>query len=185
MLEEALKSAPESLKIQNNLGVAYIMLGQSVGSKDLLGKAEKILMSAGNQDRKAQSNFISYQRMYKDPYSASEVNSPVDAPADDVHIEFKDSSNYKPGMTVASGDSLPVLEEISDRGNSELRVLKKLKGNIFILAMGGRIRLVLYKGPSHLNTDIKGGEQKNVYVSGRGRNGIVLSGNKPADYFEF
>jgi len=185
VLEEALKSAPDSAKIQNNLGVAYIMLGQSVDSKGLLEKAEKMLMSARDQDRKAGINFSSYQRMYRDDSSLPEVFNPADDPVDDINIEFKSSSRYKPGMTVSRGDGLSVLEVISDRGDSELSILRKLNEHIFIFATGGRIRLVLYKEPSQLITNIKGGEQRNVYVSGRGRNGVVLSVNNSPDYFEF
>lgn len=185
VLEEALKSAPDSPKIQNNLGVAYIMLGQSVESKGLLEKAEKMLMDAGNQDVKARSNYIAYQHMYKDISDAPEAYSPADGPVDDINIEFRSSSKYKPGMTVSRGDRLTVLEEISDRGAPGLRVLKKHEENIFILATDGKIRLVLYKGPSRLKTGKKGGEQRDIHVSGKGRNGIVLSGDKPPDYFEF
>ncbi|RJR15909.1 MAG: hypothetical protein C4581_11185 [Nitrospiraceae bacterium] len=185
VLEDALKSAPDSAKIQNNLGVAYIMLGQSVGSKGLLEKAEKMLLAARTRDRKAGSNFTSYQRMFTDLNSGPESDSPIDDPFDDINIEFKSSPKYKPEMSVSPGYGLSLLEVISDRGDSDLKVLKKVRENIFILAMGDRIRLVLYKEPSQLITNIKGGEQRSVYVSGTGRNGVVISVNTSPDYFEF
>ncbi|MEW6602575.1 MAG: hypothetical protein AB1499_16500, partial [Nitrospirota bacterium] len=185
ILEEALKSAPDSTKIQNNLGVAYVMLGQSIGSKDLLGKAEKILSSIREQDRGARSNYNSFERMYKDYGGSPRIYDQTDDPVEDVSIEFRSSSKYKPGMSVARGDGLPVVEVISDRGNSELRILKNYDGNMFILAAGGKIRLVLYKKTSDIITNIKGGEHPGIYVSGRGKKGAVLSAGRSPDYFEF
>ncbi len=153
-LEDALKLTPDSARIQNNLGVAYIMLGQSVESQGLIDKAEKILTAAKNQNQQAQTNLTSFQRMFRNNKNIPVVSNSFADYFDDIEIEFKSSPGLKPGMEISQDNNLHVLDEILNTENSMLRVLKKQKENIFILTMGSRIRLVLYKEPSNLTTDI-------------------------------
>lgn len=184
-LEDALKLTPDSSIIQNNLGVAYIMLGQTVDSKGLIDKAEKILTAAKNQNHQARANWASFQRMYRNNENIPVVSNAFTDSFDDIEIDFKSSPGLKPGTEISHADNLQVLDETLNTEDNVLKVLKKQKENTFILTMGKRIRLVLYKEPSNLITEIKGGDKRRIYISDRWKNGIVHSENKSPDYFEF
>ncbi len=43
----------------------------------------------------------------------------------------------------------------------------------------------LLDNPNYEVNNVKGGEKRDIYISSSSRKGIVLSGNKPPDYFEF
>jgi tetratricopeptide (TPR) repeat protein len=185
ILEDALKLAPDDSRIQNNLGIAYIMMGQAVESKGLIAKAEKILMNARDKNRKADINLNTLRSMYSDNDSIPVASYLFNDPFYDINIELNSPYKLKPGMKISYENNMQVLEEISNAENNILRVVKEQKEEIFLLTMGSRIRLVFYKEPSNLKSSIKGGDKRQVYISGREKNGIVLSENKSPDYFEF
>jgi tetratricopeptide (TPR) repeat protein len=185
ILEDALKLAPDDSRIQNNLGIAYIMMGQAVESKGLIAKAEKILMNARDKNRKADINLNTLRSMYSDNDSIPVASYLFDDPFYDINIELNSPYKLKPGMKISYENNMQVLEEISNAENNILRLIKEQKEEIFLLTMGSRIRLVFYKEPSNLKSSIKGGDKRQVYISGREKNGIVLSENKSPDYFEF
>jgi tetratricopeptide (TPR) repeat protein len=187
ILEEALKLAPDNRRIQNNLGVAYVMLGQAVESQSLIKKAEEILMTAKDSDQYVNINLNILHQMHEnsdDVYIESNLSF---APFHDTDFDFELDIpfEFKPGMKLSNEDSLQVVEEIPGAAGLALKVLKKQNEKIFLLTAKDRIRLVFYKELTNFKTDLKGGDRKEVYISIRGRNGIVLSRNKSPDYFEF
>ena len=92
ILEEALKSAPYDRRVQNNLAVAYILLGQEIASRELTAKAEKLLMAAKEEDYSAKSNWNSFQLMAgkSDDISLS-YDLFEESARDFTEIEFKPS----------------------------------------------------------------------------------------------
>ncbi|MBI5409172.1 MAG: hypothetical protein HZA14_07390 [Nitrospirae bacterium] len=188
ILEEALKSDPENPVVQNNLGAAYILLGQSIESRDLIAKAGKVLKAAKDKNKKAKVNWSVFQRIYDEEDGAALVPDIAEEPFQDLIIESASSREVKPGRELANKKGFSLVEEISSGKDKEaLRVYyyNKENGKMFLLAKGSKISLVLYKEPSNLRTDIKGGDNKEIYISGSGRNGIVFSKDKAPDYFEF
>jgi tetratricopeptide (TPR) repeat protein len=183
MLEEGLKLSPGNKGIQNNLAIAYIMLGQELGSDNLLEKAEKILLSVKDGEPAARSNWNVLQRKKQRDNDVSSDTNQLDPFLHEAVIDFKPSLKLRYGETPRRND-LIILEEISTEGKELMKILKVQKNRIFILTKNEKVRLVLYKEPSRLNTDIKGGDGT-VYMSTKGKNGIIVSRNKKQDYFEF
>jgi hypothetical protein len=64
-----------------------------------------------------------------------------------------------------------MVEEILDAGRGKIKVLKEQNRKIFLLTKNNRIRLVLYKEPTGLKTNIKGGDKTGIYTSSRGKMG--------------
>lgn len=185
VLEEALKLAPDNKRVQNNLAVAYILLGQEIGSSNLTAKAKKMLMAAKEEDYIAKSNWEALRLMNSKSNNIPLTYNVFEEPSHDFIIEFNPSIELKPGTMVSHENYLSMVEEISTAEKQVMRVLKGQEGKIFLLTRDSWVRLVLYKEPSGLKTDIKGGDKIEVYISSRGKKGVILSKIKAPDYFEF
>lgn len=184
-LEEALKLAPNDRKVRNNLAVGYILLGQKIGSRDLTAKAEEILITAKEEDSVAKSNWDAFRFMEGKTKDIPLTSNFSDEQQRNFIINFNPFFELKPGMKISHKSLLSIIEEISDTEKEVIKVLRGQHGKIFLLTRNNRIRLVLYKEPQGLKTNIKGGERIEVYLSSRGKNGVILSKNKSPDYFEF
>lgn len=186
ILEEALKSAPDNKRIQNNLAVAYILLGQEISSRDLTAKAEKLLMTAKEEDYTAKNNWNAFQLMNGKVNDISLTYNHFKEQANDFNdIEFQPSSKLKPGMKISQESNLNWIDDISSTEIGVIKVFKVQKENIFLLSRNSNIRLILYKKPYGLRMNVSKDEKLKVYISNRNRNGVVLSNNKSLDYFEF
>ncbi|MEK6691750.1 MAG: tetratricopeptide repeat protein [Nitrospirota bacterium] len=185
ILEEALKSSPDNRKIQNNLSVAYILLGQEVGSSDLIEKAKKILMAVKEEDYIAENNREALSLMEGKSSNIPLTSNLSKEPSHDFIIKFTPSLKFKPGMKVSNKGQLNVVEEITNTSQGVLKILKAQNGKLFLLTKDNIIRLIIYKEPSGLKTDMKGNERIGIYVSRAGKNGVILSKNNSPDYFEF
>lgn len=185
ILEEALKSSPDNRKIQNNLAIAYILLGQEIGSNDLIEKAKIILMAVKEEDYIAENNREALSLVAGKSSNIPLTSSLSKEPSEDFTIKFTPPPKFKPGVKVSNEDKLSLVEEVSDKSHGVLKVLKVQNGKLFLLTKDNIIRLILYKEPSGMKTDMKGNEKIGIYVSRAGKNGVILSKNNSPDYFEF
>ncbi len=186
ILEEVLKSAPYDRRVQNNLAVACILLGQEVASRQLTAKAEKLLMAAREEDYSAKSNWNSFQLMEgKSDDIPLSSNLFEESARDFTSIEFKPSFKLKTGMKVSHENYLSIVEDISDAGKGGIRVFNVPKQKIFLLTKNSNVLLILYKKPSGLKLNVKGGKKLDIYISNRNSNGVIFSKNKSPYYFEF
>jgi tetratricopeptide (TPR) repeat protein len=184
-IEEALKLTPNDKKVRNNLAVGYILLGQNIDSHHLMSKAEEILITAKEEDPVAKSNWDAFRFMEGKTKDIPLTPNFSDEQQRNIIINFNPSFELRPGMEVSTKSLLSIIEEISDSGKEVIKVLRGEKGKIFLLTRNNRIRLVLYKEPHGLKTDIKRGERIEIYLSSKGKKGVILSKNKTPDYFEF
>ncbi|MGD0282136.1 MAG: hypothetical protein ABSB95_07220 [Dissulfurispiraceae bacterium] len=185
VLEDALKLSPENRKIRNNVAVVYIMLGLELGSEAMLEKAETILAAAKEADRMAAINLKALNRMLQKNMDPALGAAPSRDEQPDVSIEFPGSMKIKPSSVITKDNNYELVEEISLTKKETLKVFKVRKAQIFLLAKNNRIRLVYYKDPPEIKTDIKDIRNSGVYISGAGRNGVVVSKNGITDYFDF
>jgi len=185
LLEEALKYDKDNHRVQNNLAVAYTLLGKELGSDRLISQAEKMLLSAKKVDLPAQRNWVALQDMQgKRKLPATDFTTDAER-SREVFIEFNHTIEFKPGAILPNDKKLAVVEEISGFKNDVLKVVKVPEKDIFLLAAGERIRLILYKEPFRVNTNIVPGETREVHLMKSARKGIVESRNKSIAYFEF
>jgi len=185
VLEEALKLSPENKKIRNNVAVVYIMLGLEMGSDAMLEKAETILADAKEADNIAAINLNALNRMRQKNVDPSLGAAPSKDEQPDFSIEFPRSKRIKPGSVITKENNYELVEEISITKKGSLKVFKVPKTQIFLLVKNNKICLVNYKDPLEIKTNIKGIRTSGVYISGAGRNGVVVSKNGITDYFEF
>lgn len=186
MLEEALKLTPDNWRVQNNLAVAYYMLGQTIESSALRQKAEKMLEAAGGHfgPAKVNLNRILVLEKKKAPSSLSSGIAHEES-NEEVFIDFKPSFGFKPGTQIPKDTTLELIDEFSENGEEVRKVFRNLGQEIFLLTKQRNIRLILYRKPKTLQTDNRGGEEKRVSISQRGRNGLIHSRDKGTDYFEY
>lgn len=185
ILEEALKLTSDDRRVQNNLAVAYILLGQEVKSSNLIEKAQKILMDIKEEDYTAKSNLEALYLLEGKSGNIPLTSDLFKEPSQDFDIKFTSSLKFRPGMKVLNGDQLSVVEEISDISQGVLKVLKGQSGKLFLLTKDNIIRLVLYKEPSGIKTDLSGSARIDIYLSSTSKNGVILSKSNSPDYFEF
>ena len=185
VLEDALRLSPENKKIRNNLAVVYIMLGLEMGSEAMLEKAETILAAAKEADNTAAINLNALNRMLQKNVDSALGAAPSKDEQPDFSIEFPGSMKIKPGAVITKENNYELVEEISVTKKESLKVYKMRKAKIFLLTKNNRICLVNYKDPSEIKTNIKDIWNSGVYISGTGRNGVVVSKNGITDYFEF
>ena len=180
VLESALKSAPNDQHIQNNLAVAYILLGKELGSDSIISRAEDMLK--GLNDMNSRIN-LSALLIRNNKEKLAEATLYDEKTSKDTVIENTPVSRYKPGMTVQGRNDVQVIEEITDAEKGSLVIAKGLKDGAIILTKNGRVQTVLY--PSVPNMRVASGGRPEIYLSNRGRNGIIVNNNRKPDYFEF
>lgn len=185
MLEDALKLSPENGKIQNNLAVVYIMLGLEMGSDAMLEKAGAILADAREADNIAAVNLNALNSMLQKNAASALGSAPSKDEQPDFIIDFPRSMKIKPGAVITNDSNYESVEEISITKKVSLKVFKVRKAQVYLLLKNNRICIVEYKDPSEIRTDIKKMRNPGVYISGKGRNGVVVSRNGITDYFEF
>lgn len=186
ILEEALNSDPNNIKVQNNLSVAYVLLGEKIGSDNLREKARKMLKSAKDYDNKAGRNWNSL--LYLDGEIISQDNNSIimgRSIMDLIQIDFNPYSKYKTNMKVPDQKKLKKIDDYSSETSGEIKIFEEYGKQIFLLSREGKIRMVLYKSPSGLKTNVTGSEITEIYISNTGRKGIMVSKNTLPDYFEF
>jgi tetratricopeptide (TPR) repeat protein len=190
-LEDALKPAPNNKRIQNNLAVAYSMLGREIKSDSLKEKADKLLASAKEGDEAAVHNW----NVLKHARQKDEEMAVYSLPSERQDYRFE----YGPRLNIATGAILFkkdgrsgvhdskyffLVDEMQSSGNS-LKIFQVKGKSVYVLTRDDIVRLVLYKGVSGLKADLKGAEGEEVYTSNNAKNGVVVSRNRMTDYFEF
>jgi hypothetical protein len=76
-------------------------------------------------------------------------------------------------------------DEMQSAGNS-MKVYQLKGSSTFIFTTDDNtVCLVIYKEPSGLSADLKGRQDRGVYISRKNKNGIIHSQNREMDYFEF
>jgi tetratricopeptide (TPR) repeat protein len=185
VLEKAQKILPGDDRIEGNLAVACILLGQELGSEALLGRAEDILKRLRERNSTARENLLAYQR-----FRGREVNG-VGAPGFEreystavIQPPLGYRREFRPGMKLPANHSMAVVDEVVEGGGT-IQVYTDAKRSVALLARNGVIRLVLYRKPPRLplGTPVEG--RDDIFVSMRGRNGYLLDGRRARGYFEF
>lgn len=185
VLEEALKLTPGSRRVQNNLAVAYILLGQRIESRALIAKAEELLAEAASEERNAVSNLDALLLLEGRRGSMPEEGGFFEAPLTERLIQFSPDERYSPGIKAAEGPGILLTERIAGRDGSVIKILKVRGRDILLLTIDDHIQLSLYLRPSGLFTGISGDGDRRVYISGRSKKGLLLTNNKEPNYFEF
>jgi tetratricopeptide (TPR) repeat protein len=184
-LEQAQKLSPGNARIEGNLAVASILLGQELGSEALFVRAESILKPLSSRNDAARTNWAAYRRSRgKQVDGEGAPGFIVEDPRLTIQPPHVYRKEFQPGKKLPANHSMTVVDETVE-GGVTTRVYTDATRKVVLLVRNGSIRLVMYREPPRLPPGAVAGGMGDVFVSRQGKNGCFLSDQRPMSYFEF